>query len=89
MQNKTLIGKNNYLFLINDSCKELEVHCKNLNLVKDIKLSHLNFKNYMLIVFPNKSLCCKEYLPDQYLIKFRPAFDIYKNFLKNKILDGY
>lgn len=89
MQDKTLIGKNNYLFLINDSCKELEVHCNNLSLIKDQNLSHLNFKNYMLIVFPNKSLYYKEYLPDQYLIKFRPAFDIYKNILKEKILDGY
>ena len=86
---KTLIGKNNYLFLINDSCKELEVHCNNLILIKDTNLSHLNFKNYMLIVFPNKSLYYKKYLPDQYHIKFRPAFDIYKNILKDKILDGY
>ena len=89
MENKTLIGKNNYLFLINDSCKELEVHCNNLILIKDTNLSHLNFKNYMLIVFPNKSLYYKKYLPDQYHIKFRPSFDIYKNILKDKILDGY
>ena len=89
MENKTLIGKNNYLFLINDSCKELEVHCNNLILIKDQNLSHLNFKNYMLIVFPNKSLYYKKYLPDQYHIKFRPSFDIYKNILKDKILDGY
>ena len=88
MYNKTLIGKNNYLFLVNDSCKELEVHCKNFNFVKDIKLHHLNFKNYMLIVFPNKSMYYKEHLPDEYVVKFRPAFDIYKNLLKEKILDG-
>ena len=31
--NKTLIGKNDYLFLINDSSKELEIHCNNLNVV--------------------------------------------------------
>ena len=34
--NKTLIGKNNYLFLINDSGQELKIHCDNLNLVNDI-----------------------------------------------------
>ena len=31
---KTLIGKNGYLFLQNDSAKELEVHNDNLCLVK-------------------------------------------------------
>ena len=89
MENKTLIGKNNVLFLINDSCKEFEVHCNNLCLIKNTDLSHLNFENYMLIVFPNKSLYYKEYLPDQYKIKFRPAFEIYKNRLKEKLLDSY
>ena len=88
--NKTLIGKNNYLFLINDSCRELEVHCNNLLLVQDIKLSHLKiFDNYMIIIFPNKSLYYKKFLPDEYIITYRPALDIYKNILKNKVLDCY
>ena len=86
---KTLIGKNNYLFLINDSCKELEVHCNNLCMVNNKLLPHLNFNKYMLIIFPNKSLYYKDYLPDKYTIKYRPAFDIYLNILDNKILDGY
>ena len=69
--NKTLIGKNNYLFLINDSCRELEVHCNNLLLVQDIKLSHLKiFDNYMIIIFPNKSLYYKKFLPDEYIITY-------------------
>ena len=40
---KTLIGKEDYLFLINDSCKELEIHCNNLNLVDPHKviISHI------------------------------------------------
>ena len=30
MSDKTLIGKNDYLFLTNDSSKELAVHCDGL-----------------------------------------------------------
>lgn len=86
---KTLIGKNNYLFLINDSCEELKVHCNNICLVKNKLLPHLNFNKYMLIIFPNKSLYYKDYLPDEYIIKYRSGFDIYFNILNNKILDGY
>lgn len=89
IKNKTLIGKENYLFLINDSCKEFEVHCNDLNLVKDKTLSHLKFKNYILIVFPNKSLYYKDFLPDNYAIRCRPGFLTYKNILKENILDGY
>ena len=89
MENKTLIGKKNYLFLINDASKELEVHCDNLNLVKNKNLPHIKFDNYMLIVFPNKSLYYKEYLPDNYEIKYRPALESYKLILKDKMMDGF
>lgn len=30
MVEKTLIGKNGYLFLKNDESKELEIHCNNI-----------------------------------------------------------
>jgi hypothetical protein len=41
--NKTLIGKDNYLFLINDSSNEIINHCTN-NI--PISLDHLNlYKN--------------------------------------------
>lgn len=87
--NKTLIGKNGYLFLQNDSGRELEVCCDNLNLVKDNDLKKYNFTNFCLIVFPNKSLIYKEYLPDNYDVKYRPSFDAYSKVLKNKIIDTY
>lgn len=87
--NKTLIGKNGYLFLINDSCKELEVHCNNLNLVKYEYLDRYSFDKFCLIVFPNKSLICKKYLPDNYHPKYRPAIIDYIKFLKNKVIDSY
>jgi hypothetical protein len=87
--NKTLIGKNGYLFLTNDSGRELEVHCNNLNLVKYEDLKKYNFNNFCLVVFPNKSLIYKQHLPDNYDAKYRPAFDIYRNVLKNKIIDTH
>lgn len=87
--NKTLIGKNGYLFLINDACNELGVHCHNVDLVKDKELKRYNFNNFLLIVFPDKSVVLKDYLPDQYNVKYRPAIDIYKKILKEKLIDTY
>jgi hypothetical protein len=88
---KTLIGKNNYLFLVNDSNNEISVHNDNLDLLDNNFYTKLeNYKNkYLLIVFPNKSLLCKQYLPDIYNLQYRPAFDKYKKYLGNNILDGY
>jgi hypothetical protein len=89
MSYKTLIGKNNYLFLINDSAKELEVHCNNLNLVNDKQFNRYKFDNFLLVVIPNKSLVYKKFLPDDYIVKYRPALNDYKTFFGNKILDTY
>jgi len=87
--NKTLIGKNNILFLTNDSAEELKVHCDNLLKVSDLTLSRYNFKNFILFVYPDKSLIYKDYLPDEYECKYRPAFDVYKNKFKNNMHDLY
>jgi len=87
--NKTLIGKNGYLFLTNDSANELKVHCENLDLVQDKSLSRYDLNNFFLVVIPNKSLIYKEFLPDSYDIKYRPAFDVYEKKFQNKILDAY
>lgn len=89
--NKTLIGKENYLFLQNDSARELEVHNNNLCLVDDnfyLKFKELKNK-YLLIIFPNKSFIQKQFLPDNFDLKYRPAFDKYNEYLKDHILDGY
>ena len=86
---KTLIGKDNYLFLINDSGRELEIHCNNLNLVQDPSLKKYDFNNFLLIVFPNKSLIYKDYLPDNYCVKYRPALDTYMKVINHKIIDTY
>ncbi len=88
---KTLIGKNDYLFLQNDSNRELEVHNNNLYLVREdfyVPLEKYIHK-YLLIVFPDKSLVHKKYLPDGFDAKYRPGFDKYKAYLKDHILDLY
>ena len=88
---KTLVGKEGYLFLQNDTCKELEVHNNNLLLiVTDLPKKFDKYLNkYLLTIFPNKSYLYKQFLPDHFDIKYRPAFDVYKEYLKEQILDGY
>jgi len=86
---KTLIGKNNILFLTNDSGRELLIHCDNLNIVSDISLFRYNFKNFMFFVYPDKSVLYKDFLPDNYVVKYRPGIEIYKNKLKDDIYDLY
>jgi len=85
--NKTLIGKQNYLFLCNDNNEELKIHCENLLKIHDLSLSKYTFKNYIIFVYPNKSLIYKNYLPDEYKIKYRPALEIYKKKFNNNLYD--
>ena len=85
--NKTLIGKENVLFLVNDSSLELKVHCGNLNLVNDFKLSHYTFNNLFIFVYPDKSVIYKKFLPDNYNSKFRPAIEIYKRKFGDNLFD--
>ena len=89
MSHKTLIGKNNVLFLINDGCDEFGVHCNNINKVRDPTLQRYSFNNFILFVFPNKSLIYKDLLPDEYIVQYRPALEIYKSVLKDKVHDLY
>ena len=87
---KTLIGKNNYLFLQNDSARELEVHSDNLSLDCNFHKKYEPIINkFLMIVFPNKSYIYKDFLPDNYDLKYRPGFEVYSNYLQNHILDGY
>lgn len=88
---QTILGKNNILFLCNDSSNELEIHCKNINLVSDPTLSRYDFNidNFFIVVFPDKSIYYKDYLPDRYIVNYRPALDIYTNKFKNKLFDAY
>ena len=56
--NKTLVGKNGYLFLQNDSCQELEVHNNNLSLVSNnFYEKYENIKDKFLLIVFNISSC--------------------------------
>jgi hypothetical protein len=86
---KTIIGKNNYLFLNNDSSSELEIHYNpNYKISEYNPYSNLK-QNYFLVVFPDKSVVLKDYLPYDYRNVYRPGIDKYKNILKDKLFDGY
>jgi len=87
---KTLIGKSGYLFLQNDSGKELLIHDENLCTVKTNSLNRYEkyLDKFLLTVFPNKSLKYKDFLPDGFEMKFRPGFNIYNEYFKGKIIDG-
>lgn len=93
MENKTLIGKNGFLFLINDSSDEILCH-KN----GTVNSSHNNREQMYLkyidkifiLVYPDKSYCCQQHLPDEYQpLLFRESFRKYKEFLGERIFDGY
>jgi hypothetical protein len=87
---KTLIGRNGYLFLQNDSGKELKIHCDNLCLVNDVSLNrYQSYKNnFFITIFPNKSMICKDFLPNGLVAQYRPSFLIYKDFFGDALLDG-
>jgi len=84
---KVLVGKNGYLFL---NGKGLENHIiSNIPLEKknniNSQLSNIyNFKNYLIIVYPDKSIYYDQYIPKK-LNRF--FFDIYKNHFKDRFID--
>jgi hypothetical protein len=89
--NKTLIGKNGYLFLNNDTCDEIQRHVNNFSNISVESLSRYDIvrDRYFIIVFPNKSFVCRSQLPDGYYLKNRPDFDVYKKKFGKYIFDGY
>ena len=83
---KTLFGKDNYLFLINDLSKSLENHCKSTSLfnINSIKAynKYIKSRKILFFMFPDKEIICKDYLPDKYKILNRDKMSYYKmNFL--------
>ncbi|CAD5929212.1 hypothetical protein PCC9214_01168 [Planktothrix tepida] len=87
---KTLIGKSGYLFLNNDSNSEIQKHSQNIgNISNNLldKYKHLN--KYYLFVYPDKSVQCQKYLPDNVKILYRNEIDKYKEKLGDRVIDLY
>lgn len=89
--NKTLIGKDGYLFLHNDSSDEIKRHLKNFSNISLESLCRYDTvrDRCFITVFPNKSYVCRSKLPDGYDIKYRSDFDVYKKKFGDHIFDGY
>lgn len=88
---KTLIGKNGYLFLQNDSSNEIYRH---VNGASNITVESLNRYDilkgrFFISIFPNKSFVCRSQLPDGYDLKYRADIEIYKQKFGGYLLDGY
>lgn len=89
---KTLYGKEDYLFLINDASSSLENHCKifieynpfNINKYK----SFINNNKIFFFVFPDKEIICKDFLPNNYKIRNRDKLEYYKAIFKHSLYDS-
>ena len=82
---KTLKGKQNYLFLINDASDSLNRHIfkKNKTNNKVLRSKRLT----KILIYPDKEIICKDFLPDNIKIKYRQDLDYYKSYFKDKLLD--
>ena len=91
MTNKTLVGKDNYLFLINDSSDSLNMHINNIKVCSESSfhkyMNYIKKQNILMIVFPDKELVCKDFLPDNNIM-YRPNFNEYKRVFGNMLIDG-
>lgn len=88
---KTLIGKNGYLFLQNDSANEIQKHLTNESTIIEKSLDKFDkvINKYFITIFPNKCFVCRSKLPDGYDLKYRPNFDVYQKKFGDRLLDGY
>lgn len=86
---KTLLGKNNYLFLQNDSSDELNIHLNNKDLISNTNINiYLKYTDkLLLIIIPGKPIIYKDYLPFENINIYRPGFEKYKLMLNNNVLD--
>ena len=87
--NKTLIGKDGYLFLINDSSKELDIHVNGYTVVNQdsFKKYEKYLDKFLIFIYPDKSYHLKKFLPDNINSQYRPGYLLYKEYFKDKIFD--
>ena len=72
--NKTLIGKDEYLFLINDSNKEMDIHVNGYNnvTIESFKKYEKYLDKFLIFIYPNKSYHLRQYLPNNIISQYRP-----------------
>jgi hypothetical protein len=91
MTNKTLVGKSNYLFLINDASDAYNMHINNIKKCNENSfhryMNYINKQNILMVVFPDKEVVCKDFLLDNNII-YRPNFNEYKRVFGNMLIDG-
>ena len=92
MGSKVLMGKDNYLFLQQTSGHSLNCHIEEHNLTLTIDNLQTRYNKYieklLFVIFPDKEVICKDFLPDNIICKYRPYAKLYKNYFKKKVLDG-
>lgn len=88
---KTLVGKKNVLFLINDSSNEIEKHVNTEIKGGNIQIINIykSFENFFLFVYPDKSIIYQEFLSDDFSNKklHRNIFNDYKHHLGDHCVD--
>ena len=92
MDCKVVIGKNNYLFLQNDSSKSLEKHNKSYIptlCINNLQIRYNAYINQLLfVIFPDKEVVCKDFLPDHITCNYRPYTELYKRYFNERLIDG-
>ena len=74
MNNKVLLGKDDYLFLQNDTNEGLNKHSKSI--IPTICINNLQsrYNSYieklLFVIFPDKEVICKDFLPNNKTSKF-------------------
>jgi hypothetical protein len=89
--NKTLIGKDGWLFLKNDSANEIQKHIDEFSNIRIESLHRYDIvKNkYFITIFPDKCFVCRSKLPYGYDVKYRADLDVYKKKFGDYLFDGY
>jgi hypothetical protein len=87
---KVLLGKDDYLFLINDSSNELESHMTNVSTMEPWKITQYNkhINKCLVIIFPDKCIIHNNKLPDGTICIYRAALQKLKSHLKERLHDS-
>ena len=89
-ETKTLVGKEGYLFLINDSNRELDVHISGFDPrvgERDFTQLAVHIFKYHLIIFPDKSVICRDKLPLPPEKIYRHGLEECRRFIGDRLID--